>query len=106
MLRIRSVRCVGEFAVQLGLTDGCERQIDLEPYLVGPIFAPLKVDRELFRQIRVDDELGTIVWPNGADIFPDVLIHGRTPVALEGAPGSPLPHGGPEGEGARKPHPS
>ena len=84
MVRIRSVHCLGEFTVRLGLTDGSERQIDLGPYLVGPIFVPLREDPELFRQVRVDAELGTIVWPNGADICPDVLIHGRTPVALEG----------------------
>ena len=27
----------------------------------------------LFGQVRVDEELGTIVWPNGADLDPDVL---------------------------------
>jgi hypothetical protein len=34
---------------------------------------PLREDPKLFRQVRVDDELGTIVWPNGADMDPDVL---------------------------------
>ena len=36
------------------------------------IFAAL-MDDSYFRQVRVDPELGTIVWPNGADICPDVL---------------------------------
>jgi len=40
-------------------------------------------DPALFRQVQVDRELGTIVWPNGADIDPDVLYHGRTPAAWE-----------------------
>ena len=39
------------------------------------MFEPLRADPELFRQVRVDEELGTIVWPNGADMDPDVL-HG------------------------------
>ncbi len=31
------------------------------------------MDDSFFRQVRVDRELGTIVWPNGADVCPDVL---------------------------------
>jgi hypothetical protein len=34
---------------------------------------PLRPNPDLFRQVRVDHELGTIVWPNGADMDPDVL---------------------------------
>jgi hypothetical protein len=30
-------------------------------------------DERFFRQVRADRELGTIVWPNGADVCPDVL---------------------------------
>jgi hypothetical protein len=84
MLRIRGVEVVGGFRVRLTLTDGSTRAIDLGPYLNGPVFEPLRTDSNLFRAVRVDEELGTIVWPNGADIDPDVLIHGRTPVSLEG----------------------
>ncbi|HEY8022301.1 MAG TPA: DUF2442 domain-containing protein, partial [Thermoanaerobaculia bacterium] len=62
-------------------TDGSEREVDLAPYLHGPVFEPLKKDREIFRSVRVDDELGTIVWPNGADICPDVLYESLTPAA-------------------------
>ena len=72
--------------LRLEFTDGSERTLDMEPYLKGPIFEPLKRDLALFRSVRVDEELGTIVWPNGADICPDVLVHERTPVALEATP--------------------
>ena len=65
------------------MTNGAEKDVDLTPYLVGPIFEPLKQDEKKFRQVRVDPELGTIVWPNGADICPDVLIYDRVPAAPE-----------------------
>ena len=67
MVRIRGVETLDGFRVRLALSDGTTREVDLGPYLNGP----------------VDDQLGTIVWPNGADIDPDVLIHGRIPALLE-----------------------
>jgi Protein of unknown function (DUF2442) len=83
VLRIRSVRALAGFTVELGLTDGSTRVVDLDPYLSGPVFEPMRRDAALFRAVRVDDELGTIVWPNGADVDPDVLIEGRRPAAWE-----------------------
>jgi hypothetical protein len=74
-VRIRSVEPLDGFVVRLSFADGTTREIDLEGELWGPVFEPLRADRELFRQVRVDEELGTIVWPNGADMDPDVL-HG------------------------------
>ena len=86
MVRVQKVTPLDGFMLRLEFTDGSERTLDMEPYLKGPIFEPLKRDLALFRSVRVDEELGTIVWPNGADVCPDVLVHGRTPVALEPTP--------------------
>lgn len=36
------------------------------------MFEPLR-DVAYFAQVVVDEELGTVVWPNGADLAPDVL---------------------------------
>jgi hypothetical protein len=73
MVRIQAVEPLEKFKVHLKFTDGTQKDIDLEPYLHGPIFEPLRNDPALFRSVRVDKELGTIVWDNGADMDPDVL---------------------------------
>jgi len=85
MVRIRGVETLGGFLVRLSLTDGSTREVDLGPYLNGPVFEPIRGDTAFFQSVRVDQELGTIVWPNGADIDPDVLILGRTPASFETA---------------------
>jgi hypothetical protein len=83
MVRIRSVVPLEGFSVRLGFTDGSERILDLTPYLRGPVFEPLKADPAAFRSVQVDPELGSIFWPNGADICPDVLYESLTPAAWE-----------------------
>lgn len=85
MIRVRGVEALDGHLVRLSLTDGSTRVVDLEPFLNGPVFEPVRNDRAFFRSVRVDQELGTIVWPNGADIDPDVLILGRTPASFETA---------------------
>jgi uncharacterized protein DUF2442 len=76
--RITSVTALQGFVLRLEFDDGTTRQVDLESELWGPVFEPLRQDPKLFREVRVDAELGTIVWPNGADMDPDVL-HGDRP---------------------------
>jgi len=36
------------------------------------VFRPL-ADIAFFKQVQLDHEAGTIVWPNGVDFCPDVL---------------------------------
>ena len=73
LVRVQAVTPLEGFRVRLVFTDGSERVVDLEPYLRGPIFAPLAAGPDLFRQVTVDPRLGTIVWPNGADFDPATL---------------------------------
>ncbi len=63
---------VKDYVLNVRFDDGVERTIDFEPILLGPLFGPL-LDPTLFRQVRVDADLGTLVWPTGADIDPSVL---------------------------------
>lgn len=56
--------------------DGASGIIDLNATIrFDGVFAALQ-DADYFALVRVDPELGTVVWPNGADLCPDVL-HAR-----------------------------
>ena len=77
LVRIREARQLDGYRVQLTLTDSRMVERDLGPMLVGPVFAEIRNDEARFREIRVEG--GTVVWPNGADLCPDVLIWGGLP---------------------------
>ena len=67
--------------VRVTFTNGTQRDIDLTPYLQGPIFEPVRDDPVVFRSIKVEG--GTIAWNNGADIDPDVLYYNLRPAWME-----------------------
>jgi Protein of unknown function (DUF2442) len=54
------------------LNDGTSRRIDFTAVLHGELFGPLQ-DLRLFDQVRLDPEVHTLVWPNGADFDPATL---------------------------------
>ena len=83
LVRIKTVEPLSGFGVRLRFTDGTDKVVDLEPYLHGPVFDPLRDNPHLFRSVAVDPDLGTIVWTNGADIDPDVLYYGLIPAEME-----------------------
>jgi hypothetical protein len=63
---------VSGYILRIKFRDGTEGEIDLEPELTGPVFEPLR-DPEQFKLFRVDPEIHTLVWPNGADLAPEFL---------------------------------
>lgn len=81
LVRVRDVEPLEGFRVRLEFEDNTQKEIDLEPYLHGPIFEPIRNNPALFRSVRVEG--GTIAWDNGADIDPDVLYYGLTPAWME-----------------------
>ncbi len=83
LVRIQVVEVLEGFKVRLEFTDGTHKEIDLEIYLRGPIFEPIRNDPRMFHSVRVDKRMGTIVWDNGADIDPDVLYYGLKPAWME-----------------------
>jgi hypothetical protein len=70
--RLTRATYVGGYRIAVSFDDGTEGEIDLEQELWGEMFEPLK-DPEKFRAFRLDPELSTIVWANGADLAPEFL---------------------------------
>jgi len=68
------VRVLDGYRIELTFSDGAGGIVDLTNRIVGRggVFAPLE-NPEFFRQVALDNELGTIVWPNGVDFCPDLL---------------------------------
>ena len=70
--RVQSVEVVAPFTLRLRFDDGVERRIDFSPILAGALYGPLR-DLALFNRVRLDPEVHTVVWPNGADFDPATL---------------------------------
>ncbi|MCL6447387.1 MAG: DUF2442 domain-containing protein [Armatimonadetes bacterium] len=60
------------YILEIEFDDGEKAVVDLSEYLYGEVFAPLK-EINKFRNFRVDEKSGTIVWDTGADFCPDFL---------------------------------
>ncbi len=72
ILHVREAKYLRDYVIWLRFNDGAEGERDLESELEGEMFAPLK-DLSLFQRFRVDPELQTIAWENGADLAPEFL---------------------------------
>jgi hypothetical protein len=81
--RIVSVEVIGPFRVALGFADGSKGEVDLEPWIGGRggVFEALQ-DPAVFAQVAVDREAGTIGWPNGVDLDPDMLYEAARPTRV------------------------
>lgn len=69
---VASFQVVGPFRLLIRFDDGTSQEIDFAPILYGRIYGPLR-DPALFRQVMLDPESHTLVWPNGADFDPETL---------------------------------
>ena len=74
IIHITHVAVTGPYTLKLTFDDAGQtvREVNLYAYLEGPVFEPLK-EPAYFARVMLDPELGTVVWPNGADFAPDFL---------------------------------
>lgn len=69
---VKNVRYVSEYKLLLTFEDGVVKLVDMEPHIDGEIFEPLK-NIDYFKAVRVNPDIDTIVWENGADVSPSFL---------------------------------
>jgi len=72
ILHVKEAKYLHDYVVWLRFNDGAEGLVDLKDELYGEVFEPLK-DIERFKSFKVDPDLKTIVWSNGADLAPEFL---------------------------------
>jgi hypothetical protein len=77
LLRIRNVEPLEGFKLRLTLADGSVIEREISRLLVGLMFEKIRTDPALFGHVGVEGV--TVVWPNGADLCPDVLDLGGPP---------------------------
>jgi hypothetical protein len=67
-----SFEITAPYTLRVCFDDGTEQVIDFKPVLAGEIYRPLR-EIAFFNQVRIDSEVHTLVWPNGADFDPETL---------------------------------
>ncbi len=81
LVRVQAVEPLEKFVVRITFKNGIQKNLDLEKYLRGEIFEPIRKNPEVFRSVKVIG--GTVGWDNGADIDPDVLYYDLKPAWME-----------------------
>lgn len=79
------VRVLRPYLIEVTFADGLSGCVDVGPEMYGPVFEPLH-DPDYFEQARVDAEIGTVVWPNGADLSPEFLYAAAASSSISPSP--------------------
>jgi len=83
MVKVTRLALLDGWEVELGFSDGLTGRIDFRGLFSGrPGLLHDLDDLEFFRQVQLDPASGTLVWPNGVDLCPDVLHHRATGRAI------------------------
>jgi len=70
--RVIAFEIVGPYSLRVRFDDQTEQTIDFRPVLAGELYGPLR-DLNLFNQVKIDPDVHTLIWPNGADFDPATL---------------------------------
>jgi hypothetical protein len=72
--RVTGVRHLNDYRLEIHFSDDTIAELDFHNRILGRggVFEPLE-NIDFFKQVTVDNEAGTLVWPNGVDFCPDVL---------------------------------
>ena len=89
LVDITAVEVIGEYRLRLTFADGTVGDVDFQAREWGGVLEPLR-DPEYFARVTVDPELGTIAWPDGADMAPEPLYdEARRHLANAAQPSAP-----------------
>ena len=72
ILHILEAKACGHYELALTFSNGTRKRVNIAPLLHGPIFEPLQ-DPTFFNRVQVDPAIGTVAWPNEADLAPEAL---------------------------------
>jgi len=74
LVNVVNAKYLDRYRIAVTFNNGRAGVVDLKDVLNGPVFEKLK-DVDEFRRFKVDSELDTIVWANGADIAPEYVFY-------------------------------
>jgi hypothetical protein len=72
MIWLKKASHIKDYQVKILFNTGEQKIADFKPYLKGPIFEPLN-DMDTFKKLKIDPDLDTITWENGADFAPEFV---------------------------------
>ena len=67
-----SFEIIAPYTLRVRFDDQTEQTINFQPILAGEMYGPLR-DLDLFNRVSIDNEVQTLVWPNGANFDPATL---------------------------------
>ena len=72
LVDVTGVEVIGDHRLRLTFEDGVVGDVEFDRSEWQGVAEPL-ADQSFFAQVRVEPELGTITWPNGYDMAPELL---------------------------------